>query len=132
MEAVWKKVKSAIKQRIPDHSFKMWLEPLSVSQADKTNWVVYCPNFFSKKRVQGLYGEMIRNAIQQSTDRDCELKFEISSKAGTTNHTNGGIAQRQLPTENARPNSGNFLRRDFTFDRFVVGDNSDFAYSASY
>ncbi len=131
MEAVWEKVKSAIKQRIPDHSFKMWLEPLSVSQVDKTNWVVYCPNFFSKKRVQGLYGEMIRNAIQQSTDRDCELKFEISSKAGTTNHTNGGNAQRQLPTENARPNGGNFLRRDFTFDRFVVGDNSDFAYSAS-
>ncbi|MGB5750291.1 MAG: chromosomal replication initiator protein DnaA [Desulfobacterales bacterium] len=131
MEAVWKKVKSAIKQRIPDHSFKMWLEPLNVSQADKSNWVVYCPNFFSKKRVQGLYGEMIKNAIQHSTGRDCELKFEISSKAGTTNNTNGGNSQRQLPTENARPSSGHFLRRDFTFDRFVVGDNNDFAYSAS-
>jgi chromosomal replication initiator protein len=131
MEAVWEKVKSAIKERIPNHSFKMWLEPLNVSQVDKTNWVVYCPNFFSKKRVQGLYGEMIRDAIQHSTGRDCGLKFEISSKAGTTNNTNGGNFQRQLPTENARPNSGHFLRRDFTFDRFVVGDNNDFAYSAS-
>ena len=131
MEAVWEKVKSAIKQHIPDHSFKMWLEPLNVSQTDKGNWVVYCPNFFSRKRVQGLYGEMIKNAIQHSTGQDCELKFEISSRAATTNKTNGGNSQRQLPTENSHPSSGHFLRRDFTFERFVVGGNNDFAYSAS-
>ncbi|MGD9300829.1 MAG: chromosomal replication initiator protein DnaA [Desulfobacterales bacterium] len=131
MEAVWKKVKSAIKQRIPDHSFKMWLEPLNLGQADRGNWVVYCPNFFSKKRVQGLYGEMIKKAIQHSTGQDCELKFEISTKPGTTKNANGSNSQMQLPAENARPRNGHFLRRDFTFDRFVVGDNNDFAYSAS-
>lgn len=131
MEAVWEKVKSAIKQGIPGHSFKMWIEPLNVSQTDKSNWVVYCPNLFSKNRVQGLYGEMIKDAIQQSMGQDCELKFEISSKAGPTNYTNGGNSQMQLPTENARPSSGHFLRREFTFDRFVVGGNNDFAYSAS-
>jgi len=131
MEAVWKKVKSTIKQRIPDHSFKMWIEPLSVSQADESNWVVYCPNFFSKRRVQGLYGEMIQDAILKSTGAGCQLKFEISSKAGARKKTNGVSPQMQLPTENARPSSGHFLRRDFTFDRFVVGDNNGFAYSAS-
>jgi chromosomal replication initiator protein len=131
MEAVWKKVKSVIEQRIPGHSFKMWIEPLNVSQTDPSNWVVYCPNFFSKKRVQTLYGEMINNALQHSVGQDCELKFEISSKSATTNNTNGGHSQRQLPTENAGLNSGRFLRRDFTFDRFVVGGNNDFAYSAS-
>ncbi len=131
MEAVWKKVKSAIKQSIPDHSFKMWIEPLDVGQIDKSDWVVYCPNFFSKKRVQSLYGEMIKKAIQDSVGQDCELKFEIISQAGTAKNTNGGNGQMQLPIENARPSSGIFLRRDFTFDRFVVGGNNDFAYSAS-
>ena len=131
MEAVWKKVKSEIKQRIPDHSFKMWIEPLKVSRTDKINWIVYCPNFFSKKRVQGIYGEMIKNAILNSTGPDCELRFEISNKPGPAKNTNGGASQMQLPTENAHPSSGHFLRRDFTFDRFVVGDNNGFAYSAS-
>jgi len=131
MEAVWKKVKSAIKRRIPGHSFKMWIEPLNVSQTDQSNWVISCPNFFSKKRVQGIYGEMIQNAIQDSMGQDCELKYEISSKAGAANYKNGGSPQMQLPTENARPYGGHFLRGDFTFDRFVVGSNNDFAYSAS-
>ena len=131
MEAVWKKVKSAIKQRIPGHSFKMWIEPLNVSQDDQSDWIVYCPNFFSKKRVQSLYGDMIQNAIQHSIGQDCGLKFEISSKAGTAINPIGGISQMQLPSENARPSGGHYLRRDFTFDRFVVGGNNDFAYSAS-
>lgn len=131
MEAVWKKVKAEIKQRIPGHSFKMWIEPLNVSKSDQCNWTVYCPNFFSKRRVQSLYGELIKNAIQHSVGQDCGLKFEISSKAGTANVTNGPNFQMQLPSENVRPNCGHFLRRDFTFDRFVVGGNNDFAYSAS-
>ena len=131
MEAVWKKVKSAIKRRIPGHSFKMWIEPLNVSRTDQNNWVVYCPNFFSKKRVQGLYGDLIKSTIVDSVGLDCELKFEISSKAGTTPPINGRSSQMQLPTESARPCSGHFLRGDFTFARFVVGSNNDFAYSAS-
>jgi len=131
MEEVWEKVKSAIQQRIPNHSFKMWIEPLTVSRTDDINWVVYCPNFFSKKRVQGLYGEMIKGAIINSTGPNCELKFEISNKPGPTKNTNGDHSQLQLPTESARLSSGHFLRRDFTFDRFVVGDNNGFAYSAS-
>jgi chromosomal replication initiator protein len=131
MEAVWKKVKSEIKHRIPGHSYKMWIEPLNVSQSNQCDWVVYCPNFFSKRRVQSLYGEMIKTAIQHSVGKDCALKFEISSKAAATIDTIGANFQLQLPSENARPTSGHFLRRDFTFDRFVVGSNNDFAYSAS-
>jgi len=74
---------------------------------------------------------MIKNTIQHSIGQDCGLKFEISSKASPAIDIIGVNPQMQLPTENARPSSGHFLRRDFTFDRFVVGGNNDFAYSAS-
>jgi chromosomal replication initiator protein len=36
-----------------------------------------------------------------------------------------------LPNDFTRPHSGRHLRRDFTFDHFVVGAGNDFAYSAS-
>ena len=32
MEAVWKKIKSAIRSRIPDHSFQMWIETLELKK----------------------------------------------------------------------------------------------------
>jgi chromosomal replication initiator protein len=134
MEAVWNKVKSAIKPHIPGHSFKMWIEHLKIGKTDETTWVVYCPNFFSKKRVQELYGRIIKSAIQQTMGRDCELLFKIANGSNGSNgskQTPDNDLQLPLPNIAVRPCNGHFLRRDFTFEQFVVGGNNDFAYSAS-
>jgi chromosomal replication initiator protein len=70
METVWKRVKSTIKKRVPAHSFNMWIEPLKVAQSDESGWIVSCPNFFSKNRVEGLYGAMIKKALQHALGQD--------------------------------------------------------------
>jgi len=131
MEAVWNKVKSTIKKRIPAHSYKMWIEPLKVGQSDNNSMVVFCPNFFSRKRVQGLYGEMLKIALESALGHQCELTFEISNKVDDPKPKGDEDPQLPLPNDNVRPYNGRFLRRDFTFDLFVVGSNNDFAYSAS-
>jgi chromosomal replication initiator protein len=131
METVWKKVKSTIKQRVPSHSFNMWIEPLKVAQIDESGWVVSCPNFFSKKRVEGLYGAMIKKALQHAMGQDCQISFKISNKNGNPENKAHNHFQLPLPNENLRLPSGRLFRKDFTFDSFVVGGNNDFAYSAS-
>ena len=131
METVWKKVKSTIKQRVPSHSFNMWIEPLKVAQIDGSGWVVSCPNFFSKKRVEGLYGAMIKKALQHAMGQDCQISFKISNKNGNPENKAHNHFQLPLPNENLRLQSGRLFRKDFTFDSFVVGGNNDFAYSAS-
>ncbi len=132
MEAVWKKVKSVIKNRIPKHSFQMWIEPLELRKNDPDNWIVACPNFFFKKRVNDLYGKLLAAELHNATGHLCHLSFEVGAKNHEESH-NGKPLNPQLPLPNAsiRPHSGRFLRRDFTFDEFVVGANNDFAYSAS-
>jgi len=131
MEAVWNKVKSTLKKRIPAHSYKMWIEPLKVGQSDNDSLIVFCPNFFSRKRVQGLYGEMLKIALETVLGHECGLLFEISNKVDEPKSKGGVELQLPLPNDNVRPYNGRFLRRDFTFDLFVVGSNNDFAYSAS-
>ena len=131
METVWKKVKSTLKQRVPSHSFNMWIEPLKVAQIDGSGWVVSCPNFFSKKRVEGLYGAMIKKTLQHAMGQDCQLSFKISNKNGNPENKAYHHLQLPLPNENLRLPSGRLFRKDFTFDSFVVGGNNDFAYSAS-
>jgi chromosomal replication initiator protein len=131
MEVVWKKVKSAIKKCIPGHSYHMWIEPLEVQQTEDSACIVYCPNFFSRKRVQGLYGAIILNALQKELGRECDLMFKISNKSNGSKPKAAEDLQLPLPNDNTRPCNGRFLRRDFTFDQFVVGSNNDFAYSAS-
>jgi len=131
METVWKRVKSTIKQRIPSHSFNMWIEPLKVTQIDEVDWVISCPNFFSKKRVEGLYGAMIEKALQHALGKGCQVSFKISNKNGYAANKAHNHFQLPLPNEHLRLQHGRLFRKDFTFDSFVVGGNNDFAYSAS-
>jgi chromosomal replication initiator protein len=137
MEAVWNKVKSALEKQIAHHSFRMWIEPLDLKKGEEDIWEISCPNFFSKKRVQKQYGATIESVLQRALGTSCRLNFRVSNKNGNNRSTTRSTAayakiqQLPLPNECVRPHSGRHLRRDFTFDHFVVGGNNDFAYSAS-
>jgi chromosomal replication initiator protein len=132
MEAVWKKIKSAIKGRIPKHSFRIWIEPLELEKGAKDDWILACPNFFSKKRVHDLYGELIVAELNKEIGEICNLTFAVGVKSKLDSrppkHRN---PQLPLLSDSIRPYRGRFLRKDFTFDHFVVGASNDFAYSAS-
>jgi chromosomal replication initiator protein len=132
MEAVWEKVKSAIKNHIPAHSFEMWIAPLDLEKCENGHWVIACPNFFSKKRVSDLYRKLISAELSTATGNSCNLDFVVGTK-GNPCRPQEQMPDHQLPLphDSIRPHNGRFLRRDFTFDQFVVGANNDFAYSAS-
>ncbi|MEN8689956.1 MAG: DnaA/Hda family protein, partial [Desulfobacterales bacterium] len=131
METVWSSVKTAIKEKIPGHSFRMWIEPIRCFLDEEGGLVLACPNFFSKKRVQENYGSFIVEEFQRALGKTCTISFLVAN--GNGNRTPKPELSRQLtlPDLAVRPYSGRLLRKDFTFEYFVVGGNNDFAYSAA-
>jgi len=122
-----------IKEHIPGHSFRMWIEPLQYIKNDKDCLVVSSPNSFSKKRVQDHYSSIIDSEVKKALGKDCEFSITVSGGNG-----NGNIRKKvkqklqlSLPNIDICQSGGCFLRKEFTFDQFVVGNNNDFAYSAS-
>ncbi len=132
MEAVWEKVKSAIKERVPGHTFNMWIAPLKFGGFDQKTFVLYSPNFFSRNRVKTHYADLIRGQLCDALGKKVLLVIETGGRSGgTASRELTPRRQRSLPNMGIRPHSGRLLRRDFTFDQFVVGGNNDFAYTAS-
>ena len=131
MEAVWNEVKAAIKERIPGHSYRIWIEPIKFYQTQNGNLVLTCPNFFSRKRVQENYGSIINSEMSKALGRDCGVTIVVSTDNGGQKPRAKSSVQLALPNVQIRPHSGRLLRREFTFEHFVVGGNNDFAYSAS-
>ncbi len=132
MEKYWKKIKSTLKNTIPLHSFRMWIEPLVVSGDDGGELFIECPNAFSLRRVQEQYSHLIRTEIERLTGQTCQ--FRVANGRNASPGTHDALAldpQLSLPEIKRHVSTGRFLRRDFTFDQFVVGRNNDFAYSAS-
>jgi chromosomal replication initiator protein len=132
MQNIWKEVRAALKKRVAAHSFRMWIEPLEAGQGgDDNQWVITCPNAFSRKRVQDHFGPVIAGELHRILGRnDLQVAYEVAGRC-KGQKLDLGLMQLPLPSETIRPHNGRFLRRDFTFDQFVVGSNNDFAFSAS-
>ena len=131
MESIWKEVKTAVRSRIPDHSFRMWIEPLEFKKGMQDAIILACPNYFSKKRVLDHYGKLIKSEIQRAAGKSCGFTVEVAEQKNSAESVKDQDLQLPLPNINVRPHNGRFLKKDFTFDQFVVGGNNDFAYSAS-
>lgn len=130
MEQIWQEVKSVLSQKIPKHTFSMWIEPLQLAAANRDGITLTCPNQFFRRRVLEHFEKSICDEIKRLSDRSVNLKFVV-----TANEQEPEAAARpqQLPLPNltAPSHYGRLLRKDFTFDHFVVGQNNDFAYSAA-
>jgi len=133
MNNIWNEVKASIKSGIPAHTYRMWIEPLQLARCDENHIVLYSPNFFSRKRVLENYGALIQSKINSVLGRDCQLSIEISATNALPKPKPKAdeYPQLLLPKINLCPHNGRLLKKDFTFDHFVVGENNDFAYSAS-
>jgi chromosomal replication initiator protein len=131
MESIWKEVKTAVRSRIPGHSFRMWIEPLEFKKGMQDAIILACPNYFSKKRVLDHYGKLIESEIQRAAGMPCGFTVEVAEQKNSGKSVKDQDLQLPLPDIKMRPHNGRFLKKDFTFDQFVVGGNNDFAYSAS-
>ncbi|MDL1967184.1 MAG: chromosomal replication initiator protein DnaA [Deltaproteobacteria bacterium] len=134
MKQIWEQVKLSIKKQIPGHSYRMWIEPVDFIECKENCIVLSCANTFSKKRILDHYGSIIKTEIKRTSGKAYSLGLEVSCK--TCKKENSGFKkdnniQLPLPGVNLRPYNGRLLRRDFTFDQFVVGNNNDFAYLAA-
>jgi chromosomal replication initiator protein len=131
MKQTWIKVKNSIKKQIQNQSFRMWVEPVEYLKSNNGCIILTCPNPFSKTRVLSHYRALMESEIKKISGRRYEIIVEVAETRKTTSRTKSSISQISLPNINAHAYGGHFLRKDFTFDKFVVGKNNDFAYSAS-
>jgi len=142
MEGVWEKVKASMKASTPAHVYKMWIEPVEFLKASDEGIVLECPNILFKRRLWENFGATIKSELNRLVGRQIKLLLEVSEENGNGNG-NGKVkkykrkpslsvdSQRDLPRIGCQPKYGRLLRKDFTFDRFVVGENSTFAYNAA-
>lgn len=131
MEQIWTTVKSLLKEEIPGHSYRMWIEPITPFQYEEGEIVLSCPNLFSKRRVVDHYGRLIENAVSHAVGKTLKVRLVVRSDPKEDRRPTFADRQMKLPAMDPADTGGRFLRKDFTFDQFVVGKNSDFAYSAA-
>lgn len=131
---IWEEAKKQIRSEIPRTSFSMWISPLTLHEKKDEAFVLECPNKFALKWITENYFEMLREKLcaLAHKDRPLSLEIKLTKKAGPAPRTISDSPQLFLgQTANQNLLGRKWLNHDFTFDRFVVGNCNEFAYSAS-
>jgi len=135
MGLFWEEVKGQIKKTLPDHSYRMWIDPVELLEHDNHHIKLSSPNTYFIKRLKDNYLPMFEKEFSNIGISDIHIEFKVSSPKKASAYPavplpSKKLKQMHLPGLNIRFNSGRMFKKGFTFDDFVVGDNSSFAYSA--
>jgi chromosomal replication initiator protein len=131
MDQIWPSVKALLKEKIPGHCYRMWIEPITFSESKGNTIILACPNLFSKKRVAEQYASALEEAFSQMMGTAQKILLIVASANNQRSLARKEDRQMKLPSMDRAFIRGRRLREDYTFDQFVVGKNSDFAYSAA-
>jgi chromosomal replication initiator protein len=133
MSPLWDEIKNQIRPVIPKNSYCLWIDPISCLES-KDTIVLSCPNRFSKNWVQENYLGLIRDKFKEAGLSHVELLFKVErqKRASALSALPPDPDQLTLPTMATKQGPRNlWLKSQFTFDRFIVGQSNEFAYSAS-
>jgi len=131
MKTIWETIKEQIRSELPKNTFFLWIHPIRfLEKADQTV-TLNCPNKFSRNWVMENYFDLIEDRLHQAGAAKVELVFKSDRARETPHMAVDRPAPRQLALHHIPGNGRVRLNQDFTFDRFVVGQCNEFAYSAS-
>ncbi|MFO7986206.1 MAG: chromosomal replication initiator protein DnaA [Desulfatiglandaceae bacterium] len=131
MKTTWENIKQKVKTQMPHRGFNLWINPISFVDHKGKQVVLGCPNRFSKSWVEENYFRLIQDQFHQAGMPHVDLVFKVDQtpKSPPPTEAPQQLPLPHIPTPQRRRNL--WLNSRFTFDRFIVGQSNEFAYSAS-
>lgn len=135
-ELVWSLIRERLSEELSDSNFKIWIDPLQPLEIKETILCLGCPNSFFKSWVREHYYQRLINALKETGKKADPVKgieLEISTPRHSSAKKSENAPQRQFELPHLEVHQKLPLRfnQRFTFDRFVVGDANQYAFSAS-
>ena len=146
----WEKIRRRIRERIPEHCYRMWIEPVAMAGTGPGSVTLASPNAFMSRRLEMVYLPVIREALEGEGLAGVRIRFTAQTDRKTAADQGRpyrektavppqapAVVRRQRPVQQPLPGlavraaGGRVLKESFTFDRFVRGRNSEFAFYAA-
>ncbi|RJR54410.1 MAG: chromosomal replication initiator protein DnaA [Desulfobacteraceae bacterium] len=133
MDNVWESLKEALRSKVPEKSYSLWIKPITLLEQKDSTLLLGCPNKFSMNWVMDNYGELMEERLREISAGSCTFRLKVMpAPKNVPKQPLKEEPQLVLPHVPVTKKKGwRTLNNDFTFDRFVVGKCNEFAYSAS-
>ena len=147
-EELWKTTIAQIKDSLPESDFSSWFTRLVFGGEEDGKVTLYVPSTFFKDKFEESFKELIQNTMSELGGQNYSILLEVKKdaqklhsdkKSDETSKTepsfssssNAQSAATDQRNKASKPSVDDMMfNPSYTFESFVPGDNSNFAYSA--
>jgi len=151
-EKIWDETLNQLRSELGEEEFSGWFTDISYLRSGENTITVGFPSGFHRDRVRTRYQNGIKTKLKALAGRDIALEFEViqseESAAGqkpakkdthdrpdaasgrqSASHTAKNTEPaKEKPKKKQHPQ----MRDDYTFERYIVGENNNFAHNAAF
>ena len=130
----WKETLNLLRSELSEQEFVMWFDNLTYVSSTEKKIILSVPSSFYRDQIKERYLSSVENILHDLSGSDIEIDFAIN-KAGSPpkkdikkKKPQDAVKKKAALPVIKRNHPG--LSQDYSFDNFVVGDNSSFAANA--
>ena len=136
---LWEKTIAQIKDSLPENEFNSWFSRVVFGKEEEGKIFLYVPSTFVKDKFEEAYKSLIENTISELGDKSYSVQFEVKKDAQNTvisekiqdkEQNKPSLAVAKKTEQKPKKAEDLMFNPAYTFDSFVSGDNSSFAYNA--
>ncbi len=147
LEVFWQETMKQVRSELREQEFGVWFANLKYLSADENGIIIGVPSAFFRDQIRNRYQNMIVSKLSGLAGRNLTLNFEISPEKNIKQPVlrddppavSGFSAEKPSqtappqpvpvvkPPKERHPN----MRDDYTFEKYVIGENNDFAVNAA-
>ena len=133
-EVFWKEAVNQISEQISEQEFLMWFRNMDYLNSGDSQIDVAVPSSFYKDQVTQRYLPTLEGKLLELSGQKLQVMFKVQKTSAQikteTEEKQSRNSSKSYAKKKKRPHSQ--LKQEYNFERFVRGENNDFAYMASY
>jgi chromosomal replication initiator protein len=142
-EEFWNETLNQLRSELGEEEFSGWFTDINYLRSGENNITIGFPSSFHRDRVKTRYQNSIKTKLKAITGKDITLEFEVipgentgtrqKSTAKNAHDRTGSQASAAKNAETEKPKRKQHpnMRDDYTFERYIVGENNNFAHNAA-
>jgi chromosomal replication initiator protein len=130
-EAFWKQALKDLSEDISEQELATWFRGIEFSGSGESSVALSVPSSFIKDQISQRYLPKIEEKLAELAGHEITVKISVqkkaSAKAGHEEPSRSGKTEEPVTRKRQHPQ----LNREYTFERFIIGESNSFAANAA-
>jgi chromosomal replication initiator protein len=130
-EAFWREALKDISEELPEQEYSAWFHGIEYSGSGDSQVLVSAPSSFVKDQITQRYLTRLEEKLEEVSGQKLSIKLSVQKKSGKGSHEEPLSRAQRLDEGTTRKRQHPNLNKEYTFERFIIGESNSFAANAA-